>query len=442
MKRNLLIAVMLLGFSSNALAQNQTVPEAPFGLSSLEVFSIFNQNFTNRDYHGAIDFGRWLLVAHPKQMDLPGNARYSGDRTFNRMITVYQEIGKQISDPIAKASYVDSARTLYNRVFDIFSAEEIDMYRWRFEFGRFFQVNTNILNNNALAAEQYRIMYALDADRLVKEANGYYIQFIISLMVADGDRDGAIALMAETEPMAGPETLEYYNSVRDRLFSNPEERIVFLEEIFGRNQQDIATLNELFDLYVRTNNREKIASTSLLLYELNPSYANTMRMAAMAANNANYNEAIRFLQEALTKTEDRDQRKETTLQIANNYMNQENLQQARTFARRAIEIDGSWGLPYMRIADIYAQAVSRCAGGSMTREDKVVYWLVLDYLDRAKNTDASVRQAADRQIRTYLGVVPTGEEKFFMTWNPGDRIRVDGSLKECYAWIGETTTVR
>jgi tetratricopeptide (TPR) repeat protein len=442
MKRYFIVALMLLGLSGSAFAQNANVPEAPFGLSPLEVFSIFNQNFTNRDYQGAIDFGRWLILAHPKQMDLPGNARYSGDRNFNRMITVYQELGKQVSDPVAKSAYVDSARGLYERVFTLFSADEIDMYRWRFEYGRFFQVNTSIANNNQLAAEQYRILYDLDRERLVKEANGYYIQFIVSLIVANGERDAAIALMTEAEPFAGTETVDYFNSVRDRLFSNPEERIVYLEELFERNPTDVAMIGELYDLYVRVNNRVKVVESARKLYELNPSYTNTMRMAAMAANNASYTDAIRFLQEALTKTEDRDQRKEATLQIADNYINMDNLQQARTFARRAIEIDGSWGQPYMRIADIYAQSVSRCAGGTMTREDKVVYWLVLDYLDRARNADASVRQAVDRQIRTYSAVTPSPEEKFFMSWNTGDRMRVDGSLKECYAWIGETTTVR
>src|SRR5690606_35051505 len=98
--------------------------------------------------------------------------------------------------------------------------------------------------------------------------------------------------------------------------------------------------------------------------------------------------------------------------------------------------------PYLKIAEIYGQAVSNCAGGTMTRQDKAVYYLVLDYLDRARNTDESTRSFVTRQYPVYENVAPSVEEKFYLGWNAGDRLQVDGSLKECYAWINETTTIR
>jgi hypothetical protein len=40
--------------------------------------------------------------------------------------------------------------------------------------------------------------------------------------------------------------------------------------------------------------------------------------------------------------------------------------------------------PYLRIARIYAAAISQCTQGrQIERDDRTVYWLVLDYLDRA-----------------------------------------------------------
>ena len=438
MKKIITTILLLLMSGSVVHAQNNDIPEAPFGMSSLEVLSIFNGNFTNRDYNSALPFGRWLLIAHPKTMELPGNATYRADRTFSRMITVYDEISKQQSDPVLREAYIDSAHALFKQVLEIFDENEIDRYRWTFDYGRFLQTQRDIDNNEMLAAEQYMKLYEKDSERLVTEANGYYIQFIVDQFIRNEMREEAIALMAETEPVAGPETLEFYSRMRDRLFSNPEERIEFLKT----REQNTETLTEKFELYTRVGDRSNIQRITRKLYDMDPNYVNTIRMADMAANDANYREAIRFLEEAITKTDDNLQKREATLRIADNHLNMDNLRQARDYARRASSIDATWGQPYLKLADIYAQAVSRCAGGSMTREDKVVYYLVLDQLDRARSVDPSTANVVQRQYRTYQGVVPSAEEKFFMSWNVGDRIRVDSTLRECYGWISETTTVR
>lgn len=432
--------ILLMG-STGLYAQNnstQEVPPAPWGLSSVEVLSLFGTYFTNKDWDNSLRFGRWLLIAHPKEMELPGGARYRADRNFQRMITTYDEVSKLQTDPVLREAYLDSARALYVRALEIFNEDEIDRYRWVFDFGRFLQVNRSFENNDMLAVEQYLKLLEKDSNRLINEANGYYIQFIVDQYVRGGMRDEAIALMAQTEPMAGPETINFFGTVRDRLFSNPEERIEYLLTL----GDDIEIIKELFDLYQRVGNREKVNELSVTLYEREPSFENTIRMADMASTDANYRQAIRFLEEALTKTDDVVKSREATLRIADNHLNMSNLQLAREYARRASRIDPAWGQPFLKIADIYAQAVSQCAGGTISREDKVVYYLVLDYLDRARSTDSSTAQAVQRQYRTYQNVLPSTEEKFFMNWNVGDRIRVNGSLKECYAWIDATTTVR
>lgn len=438
MKNLILSLFIVLVASSAAFAQSDEIPEAPFGLSPAEVLSIFNGNFNNRDYVSALPFGRWILIAHPKSIELPGNAQYRGDRTFDRMITVYEELAKVENDPILKSALIDTADQLYNKVLEIFTSEEIDTYRWVFSHGRFYQSNQGIDDANNKAVQKYLKLYEIDKPRLIAEANGYYMQFIINQLVSQGEREQAIQLMTDSEALAGSETLAYYASVRDRLFSNPQERIEFLLT----RGDDLEVLNELFDLYVRTSDRQKVAEMTTILYQRDPSYTNTMRMASLASSNADYRQAIQYLEEAVSKTDDRIQRRDAFFDIANNYLNLDNLQRAREFARRSSEVDPAWGQPYLKIAEIYGQAVSNCAGGTMTRQDKVVYWLVLDYMDRARSSDSTTRQFVERQYSVYVNAAPSVEEKFYQNWTQGDRIRVDASLKDCYSWINETTTVR
>lgn len=438
MKKLILTLLMIIVSTGYISAQDSEIPEAPMGLSPLEAYSVFNSFYNNKDYTSALEFGRYLILAHPKHIDMPGNAVYRGDRTFDRMITVYTELANAEVDPTIKSALLDTASSLYGKVLEIFTDEEIDRYRWTFNYGRFLQSNTEIKDNNSLAAAQYMKLYEMDAKQLVESADGYYIQFLVSHLVSSGERDQAISLMDESEQYANQDIKDYFTSVRDRLFSNPQERIEFLLT----RGDDPEILNELFDLYKRVGDTAKMTEMTQTLYDKDPNYTNTMRMANLVGGNGQYRDAIKYLEEAVTKTQDKTQIRDAYLEISNNYLNIDNLPRAREFARKSSEQDPSWGQPFLKLAEIYGQAVSDCARVEMTRQDKVVYYLVLDYMDRAKRVDSSTASFVNRQYSVYENAAPTVEDKFYQGWNVGDKIRVDGSLKECYAWVGETTTIR
>ena len=227
------------------------------------------------------------------------------------------------------------------------------------------------------------------------------------------------------------------------MFDSPEERIGFLESQLQDNPKDTKLLNELADLYKQQQMLQKSRQTYQKLYEINPNYQNTMSLAEIAIQNANYDTAIRYLKEALDKTSDNEQVAQVAMKLSNAYLNKENLRTARRYAQQAAQNDSDWGQPYLQIASIYGQAVNQCTSGrKMEVKDKVVYWLVLDYLDRARRVDSSVANTVQRQYQSYRPVTPTTEEKFFNNWEKGQKIKIDGSLMSCYDWIGETTTVR
>lgn len=438
MKKLILILLMLSVSVGYVNAQNSEVVEAPMGLSPLEAYSVFNSFFNNKDYSSALEFGRYLITAHPKHIEMPGNAVYRGDRTFDRMITVYTELANAEVNPTIKSALLDTASSLYVRVDDIFTDDEIDRYRWTFNYGRFLQTHSIIADNNALAIQQYMKLYETNPRQLVESADGYYIQFIVSQLVGSGERDKAIEVMDAAEQYSNQDIKDYFNSVRDRLFSNPQERIEFL--LTRGDSPEI--LNELFDLYKRVGDTVKMTEMTQTLYEKDPNFSNTLRVANLVSGNGEYREAIRYLEEAVTKTQDKIQMRDAFMEISNNYLNLDNLPRAREFARKSSEQDPTWGQPFLKIAEIYGQAVSVCARAEMTRQDKVVYYLVLDYMDRARRVDSSTASFVNRQYSVYVNAAPTVEDKFYQDWSVGDSIRVDGSLKECYAWVGETTTVR
>jgi DNA topoisomerase IA len=145
------------------------------------------------------------------------------------------------------------------------------------------------------------------------------------------------------------------------------------------------------------------------LYEMDKSYENVQRLADFAIANGENQKAIDYLKEALEITDDTEAKKDITFEISEIYQNEGDLRAARRYARQAINLDSNWGEPYIRIAQIYANAISQCTSGrQMERGDRTVYWLVLDYLDRARSVDPSTSSYVNRLYRSYEPVMPNG----------------------------------
>ncbi|MEX1268445.1 MAG: hypothetical protein WEA56_05530 [Balneolaceae bacterium] len=411
-------------------------------MSEIQAYSIFYENFRTGNYEMALQFGRWMIDNKP--MEIEGANRFSLPRQFERMIDVYANIAGEQSDPTLRTAYLDTAATIYEQAFSTFDEETIDYYEWYFNRGRFFQEhNSRIDNGLEKAYADYEAAYELDPERLTNSGDGYYINILLRKYVNDGDREKALAMIDTVEPFASTSLAESIEETRNDLFSDPEERITFLESRLESNPEDEALISELASLYEGQSNRQKAIEYAEMLYEVNSNFENTRKLADYAKADAQYEKALRYLQEALEKTDENRTKRNIALEIAETYQNNNNLRSAREFAREAIRYDGNWGEPYIRIASIYAAAVTECTSGrTIDRDDRTVYWLVLDYLDKARSVDSSAASAVQRRYRTYEPVLPSSEDKFFRGWETGDEINIGSNISDCYTWIGETTNVR
>ncbi len=84
----------------------------------------------------------------------------------------------------------------------------------------------------------------------------------------------------------------------------------------------------------------------------------------------------------------------------------------------------------------------RCRCAAAEREDKAVYWLVIDWYEKAKEaapSDDLVVREANAKISLYQPYFPDPDALFFKGWEVGKRYSIDYG---CYSWTGETTTVK
>lgn len=437
-----LVAVLLyLGLTLVQAQAQQKVPPAPYGLKPIEAYSVFTESYKNKDYQNALPYGRWLLIAHPKKMK--GVSDYSGNEVFSDMIDIYEGMAKKQNDPSVKSAYLDSAATLYDKALQTFSKDEINHFDWILQQGRFYQAHNDYIQNGTQKAfKDYEKLFQMDPKKLATTSKGYYVQFIVNQLVNQGEKKKALSVINKAQPYANAKTKQYFSQVQNQLFSSPKERIAFLKGKVQNNPKDVKSLKELYQLYHQTGDYDNAKKIALQLYNLDQNYDNSERLGSIATDNANYQDAVKYYKQALSEAQTTKQKKAVIQGIVGNYINLEKLQTARRYARQGIHLDSHWGKPYVDIARIYAQAVNDCSGGNMTTKDKAVYWLVLDYLEKAKRVDPSTKGQVNQLIQTYKQVTPSVENKFYQNWKKGEKIKIDSSLKKCYGWINETTTVR
>lgn len=440
MKKLLVLTGIL--FLSSSVLQAQSEVSPPDGLPEAAAYSIFYENYKNDNYASALRYGRWIWKGMPETIE--GYSRFNLETNLNRLVTVYSEMANEKEDPSLRSAYLDTTQIIFEKVFTELDTTKYDQFNWHLDYGRYFQQNSNFIDNAMVqAAEQYQKAFDENPEKFTKLAEGYYVQVMIQQMSSDGKKDQALNYIDKASPYAGEKLSSFFDSQRNQLFDSPEERITFLEEQMNNNPEDQEIIAELRDLYEQQDMMDKAQELNEKLYNLDPSYENTTALAEFAVNNANYSNAIKYLKEALQKAPNDEEKARTALKLSDTYLNTGDLQEARRYARQASNLDSDWGQPYIQIATVYARSVQQCTSGrKMTRDDKVVYWLVLDYLDRARQVDSQVANAVQRQYQSYQPVTPTTEEKFFKGWEEGDKIAVDSSINSCYSWIGETTTVR
>lgn len=422
----------------------QAQSEPPSGMNELQAYSVFVDAYRSDDYEMAINFGEWIIQSSPKAIE--GYAKFDLERQFDRMVKVYVGAAEQEKDPSVKTEYLDKASDVFKKAHEIFSEDEIDRYEWELKEGRFYHENRQNMDATMEdAIEHYLSAYELDAERLAEESGGFYAEVLLTELSRNGERDRAFRMIEDIEEVASGQLQETINDVRESLFESPEERIEYYESQLTKvnNAEKEQILNNLVDLYDDVGSVDKARNVAVELYELNDNLKNTRAVAEINLSAGEYRQAIEYLSKAEKLAEDGDTRFDISLELAESYQQIEEFKTARNYAERAIDLNEDSGKAYLRISSIYAGSVSNCVDGSkLDREDRAVYWLVLDYLDEAKAVDSSVEREVQNRAESYLKAMPSDEDKFFNDWTAGDSFQINGELKSCYAWINKTTTVR
>ena len=421
-------ALVLTGLFAGSLAVGTgSAQEIPYEVKVN--YSLAAENVKNGDYESALPYLRWLLENAP--------TLYNGELIHRRAVRTYEELAGIAEDPEVKVAYLDSALYLLDTTVAKFKDADaaIDVARWELDYGNFLVAHRHeIPNLQEEAVDHFVKSYELNQ----AETDPYYVRLIVQEYARRDLRQEAIDFMDDAEEhfQGNEELLTFFDDVRNQLFKSPDERIAFLEGQFAKDSSDVELARELWGLYQVMEHSEKAEALGHLILELDPTVEAFRAMAKLKKGNGDYRQSLALNERALALAEDSETKRDIQYEMASTYYDTGDLSSARTHARRALSHDANYGNAYILIGDVLAKAVQESA---FEREDKAVYWLAIDYYERARSVDSSVATVANSRIQRYRQYMPTQEEKFFKGWKEGDAYTIDYGR---YAWVNETTRVR
>jgi len=138
--------------------------------------------------------------------------------------------------------------------------------------------------------------------------------------------------------------------------------------------------------------------------------------------------------------ENQTDNKKVYTDIATNYKELKQFSTARTWARKALNVDNNYGLAHLVIGEIYEAAVDQCMAqkgkSSPKFDDKLVFRAAYSEYQRAAR-DLQFRDMAERKMSYLKDFLPSKQDEFFNK----DRKASNGRYKvedECYKWISNT----
>ena len=426
---------LLAALTLNSHAQSGAVTGTPFGrgddsIRCMRNTSLYSTYYDNKDYNTAVQFWRDVF------MECPGSSK----NTYIKGEAMYKEFFRKTGDK----AYIDTVLMILDQRTRYFNEVHVNNLRKSFalyEFGG---------NDTALARQSYNLIkevmaaspqsfdFTYSSLYMAVAARCYFLKVIDASEVMDVYARSM--KVVDDQSARRPGDAKYLEARKniDLVFkSSGVATCENIETLFTsaveKTPSDTAVLKKVITMLTEAGcqGSELFYKATTRLYDTERSAAAAAQLAEMNVARKKYDEAEKYYNEAIDLETNSVVKSGLLTKLATLELTSDNKQAARDFAKAAYSLDPANGNALFIIAEAYAGARI-----GETFENQTVYWVVVDYLVRAKNTDPSLKNQADERIAIYSKLYPTKEESFFRSLvNEGAPYSVGG-------WVNESTTVR
>ena len=439
MKIKTLVAVLLLsGGAAGAYAQNdcnanssishEAVKAGNFKDAYAPCMEVLKDCPTLRFY--TYGDAKDILQSFLKGIKDRNSADYQ--KYFNELMNTHDLRIKYTDEFLAKGTKVSSAdEALGIKAVDYIAlAPKLDVnqaYQW-------LSQSVNAVKGESAGATIFYFLQ-MSLDKLKADPN-HKEQFIQDYLTDSEYADAAIAAEDDAKKKAA------LQQVKDNLvamfINSGTADCESLQNIYGpkveASKTDSAFLKKALNILklMKCNESEVYFKASEYMYQIDPTADAAVGVAYMYYKKGDYDNAVKYFDEALAKETDNDKKAEMAYATAAALMQAKKLSQARSYCQKAMSFKENYGEPYILLAQLYGSNPNWTDEPAL---NKCTYFVVIDKLQRAKAVDPSVTERANELISTYSRHTPQAKDLFMLGYKAGDRITIGG-------WIGESTTIR
>ena len=165
--------------------------------------------------------------------------------------------------------------------------------------------------------------------------------------------------------------------------------------------------------------------------KLDPSADAYFYSGVLKEKSGNTNGAIQDYNKAIELETDSKRKAEILYKIATKMSRLGRMSQARSYARKALQADGSLGKAHLVIAAQYAKSANQC--GSTPFEKRAVYWKAAEEARKAARVNPALKSRVAKTVASYMAKAPSKTD-IFNSGMAGKSISFD-------CWVGGSIKV-
>jgi len=211
--------------------------------------------------------------------------------------------------------------------------------------------------------------------------------------------------------------------------------VTILKPKYDANPKDIDLLKKITSTLSDCKDQQLYKDAAVSLAELEPSAEAFSNLARMFYYFKDMGNAKTYYLKAIELESDNIKKADLYYELSG--VVAKNASLSASYAQKAVASNPKHGKALLMIAQQYAGGASSCAEGSKNPAfaKQTVYWVAVDYCNKAKAADPSVAGEANSLISKYSPQFPKTEDIFFEGLKEGDSYSVN-------CWFSATTTVR
>ena len=430
------VAAMSLFASSTLSAQGKYGPDST---ECIKYLSYYTEYYKQKNYDSALPNWRQAYKL------CPPTARYSllSDGTT----LIRNLINKNAANPVYKAQLVDSLMTIYNQRVEFWpkyavssmNNKALDMYNYlKDEPKKLYEGLTEVVNTIGNKTRPNIFLFQLSTAVDLFKNDQLDAESVINVYESAVKTLSSITPKNDVEKRSIDKTIE---DVESLFITSKVASCDNLITLFGpRVQADPENLDLAKNVVRMMSVAEGCTDNDLFLnavttmYKKEPSANSAYYLFKLNAGRNDIENAMKYMEEAIN-AEDSDAVTDAAYlyELATFCIKNGNNAKAYSSVQKAVELDPSLaGKGYMLMGTIWGSQV--CPGNEI--EKRAQYWVAVDFMNKAKNADASLTEDANNYIRQYSGYFPQTAEAFMYDVTDGQSYTVScGGMRA-------TTTVR